>query len=101
MDNAFGAVLVIATSIAACLIARRFAAGATGSLRRATGEALECIGTSAVFLVANVFAAMILILLIRRVTPFFITVYGLDDPLLIAVSALQGLVFKMWWRSAA
>lgn len=87
MDKAFGAFLMLATSIAAYLIACRFAAGATGSLRRAAGEALECIGTSVVFLGANVLVAMALILLMRRVTPFFITVYGLDDPLLIAASA--------------
>jgi hypothetical protein len=101
MEEVFGIILLACTSLTAIVIASRRRTADKTSLVRAAAETLECIGTGAVFLAANIVFAMALLLLVRAITPWFITVYFLDDPLFVAASFLQGVAFKFWWRSGS
>jgi hypothetical protein len=58
----------------------------------------EWIGAFALFLTINLLLGLAIILIIRGFTHhYFMTVYELEDPILIVVSAAQGFVFQRWW----
>ncbi len=69
------------------------------SLTEAFQIALECIGTCVAFLIVNIGLSVALVLLIRGVTPWFISLYSVADTLLVGLSVLQGFAFQIWWRS--
>ena len=80
----------------------------TGKIRAASarpiGEALraffEWIGTFTIFLAANLALGVMIILLIRGLTPRFVALYALENLLLLILSAAQAFVFQYWWRPA-
>ena len=98
MDNLFGSILVVITSIATYGITRRHAAE-SASVRHAFRIVLECLGASTVFLGINAALGTLVILGLRSFTPLFLSVYVLNDLMLIVLSILQGFVFHLWWRS--
>jgi hypothetical protein len=59
----------------------------------------QCIGAFALFLAMNLALGLAIILTIRSVTPHFMTVYELENPVLIAFSAVQAFVFQRWWKT--
>lgn len=89
-------ILVAVTSCAA------YVAGAVGfrlsraGLLPAVGRALECVGLSLVFLVANLFAGVLAVLALRVLTQESVSLYLLGDEALPVLSFLQGLTFAYW-----
>jgi hypothetical protein len=89
--------LVAATSAAALYGAsRRGQAGTPGALRGAVRDALECVGLTIVFFVANLALGALLTLVVRALTPLFVSLYLSADVSLLVLSALQALVYQRW-----
>jgi len=99
MQDSLGVILVLITSILTYAATKKFMIRDATSLRRAIHTLLECLGAASMFLVVNVALGIVLVLAIRSVTPLFVSVYLLNDLLLIVLSVLQGFVFQLWWRA--
>ena len=99
MQEVLGLVLVLITSILAFVLTKNRAPHDTISLRRAIQTLLECLGTASVFLALNIAIGLVLILAVRSVTPLFVSLYLLNDLLLIVLSVVEGFVFQLWWRA--
>lgn len=91
--------IVALTSLGAYLVARRRLGLRRDRLPGAIAEALECIGLALVFLAVNLAAGAGIILGLRALSGQFISVYGLSDITLVALSLLQALVLQSWRRS--
>ena len=88
------------TTCAACLLVQRFRGSSRESLRYTLDVFLECIGASVVFLVVNLGLGVGLVLVIRGLTPWFVSLYEVSDTLFVFFAILQGFIFQLWWRSA-
>ena len=98
MENTFAFLLIVISSLGTYIISRKMRAAPGRSIRRIVQVLLECIGASAVFLVSNVLLGVVIIFVIRRFTSVFLPLYQLQDLTLLALSAMQGFVFQLWWR---
>ncbi len=63
----------------------------------AVAATLETIGLGVLFFAVNLALVVLPLLVARAATNRFVSLYGLDNVTLAAVSLLQGLVFR-WWR---
>lgn len=101
MEGVFLLALVAASSAAALAVcARRGRPLAPSAFRTAAGRALECLGLTAVFFVANLALGSFVAGLVRTVTPAFVSLYLSTDVSLLVLSGVQALVFQHW-RSAS
>ena len=99
MEDAFLPLLFVAGS--AAVVAIGSALGLRMSaLRGAAARAVEWAGFTALLAAANVAAGFVLVLVLRRVTGRFLSIYVNTDLTLLAVSALQAAVL-LWWMEAA
>jgi len=90
--------LVSMTSLLAYATTRYERTVDTVLLRQRIWDLFEWIGAFGCFLAANLLFGLLIIILIRSVTQYFIGVYALEDPLLAAFSAAQAFVFQLWWK---
>jgi len=90
-------VLVGLTSFAAFLVGRRGLGLPGSALGDAVRAMLEAVGMGAIFLLANLVLAALILGLVRGAAGYFISVYAVDDLALGAASLLQGVVFRWWW----
>lgn len=89
--------LVGATSaLALRLEARGGRARDRSELRAAAGRVLECVGLAALFVAANTALGMLLTIVIRGLTPVFVSLYVSSDVSLIILSFLQAIAFQRW-----
>ena len=100
MEPSFILVPIILTSACAYLVARRGLVLSWSRLRVAAGKMLECIGVTVIFLVANLAAAMLMILADRVLTGGYVSLYLANDVVLLVLSLLQALTFQ-WWRESS
>ncbi len=96
MEQFFILMLVAATSVGAGLIGRGMGLSAR-RLRPAIDGLLQCLGTSLIFLAANLVIGMAVVLVARLLTRGFVSLYLVDDETLVVFSLLQGITFR-WWR---
>ena len=90
--------LVAMTTGVAYLLGRKVSTGAKSSLQDALRKCMECVGAFLVFLSANMVLGVAVIFLIRSFTPRFVSIYALTEDLtLLILSAVQGVVFGLWW----
>jgi hypothetical protein len=89
--------LVAVTSTAAYLIMSRGRQLNVHALWHAFGGLLDWIGLFTLFLVANLGIGVALILLVRGFTPSFVSLYELQNLLLLVLSGVQAFVFQQWW----
>ncbi len=89
--------LVALTSVTAGVIGVRVLGLPRRRLARAVGRTLELAGLTVVFLVANLALGLAIVLATRALSTRFVSAYILNDVSLVALSALQGVVFG-WWR---
>lgn len=89
--------LVAVTSAAAYLIMSRWRPLNMRALRHALGGLLDWIGLFTLFLVANLGIGVVLILLVRGFTPRFISLYELQNLMVLVLSGVQAFVFQQWW----
>lgn len=100
MQDLFILVLAAATSVTAYLVGRRRLGLPPGGLRSASTRLLECLGLAVLFLLGNYALGVAAILAARAVTRGFVSLYLVDDVILVVLSLLQALVFA-WWRQTA
>ena len=80
------------------MIGRRRLRLSASSLRHALVRLLEWVGLSVVFYALNLFIGFALVLLLRKLTGSFVSMYVNTDATLALLSAFQALVFQ-WWRA--
>ena len=97
IPDALHLALVLLTSVAAYLVGTRRCGLARPELASAVRALLETIGISAVFLVANLGLAVVMVFTIRAGSGHFVSVYAIDDGALAGASLLQGFLFRWWW----
>ncbi|MEX2223305.1 MAG: hypothetical protein WEG40_16055 [Candidatus Rokuibacteriota bacterium] len=98
MDQAFLLLLAGGTSAAAVAVGARVLGLPARRLGSGVLRALEVIGLCVLFLGANLALGLGVILAVRGFTGYFVSVYLLDDIVLVALSALQAVVFECWRR---
>jgi hypothetical protein len=93
--------LVAAVSTAlGCWFAARKLRWPAGALGPALGKALECVGAVVLFCLLNAVVGSALIFAARAISGRFVSLHLGADQSLLAVSALQALVFQ-WWRESS
>ena len=90
--------LLALTSVAAYLVGTRALGLSRQGLRLAVREVLELAGLTVVFLVVNLAVGLAFILTTRALSMRFVSAYVLSDVTLVALSALQGVIFGCWRR---
>ena len=98
--NLLNLVLIGVTSTAAYLLANRIRQLNFTTLLQALAALLDWIGLFAVFFMANLTLGLVSILMIRGLTPRFVSLYELQNLLLLIFSAAQAFVFHHWWKRA-
>lgn len=92
-------VLVVAiTSLAGIALGAGWLGRSLAGLRAALGGLLECLGAVALFTVLNLALAAGFIFGLRALTPWFASLYLLDDVAWIIASLLQGIAWSLWRR---
>ncbi len=97
MTSIFIILLTFFTSLVAYEITKTQRVAKGISLRPAVRALLEWIGVFAFFLVVNLTLGATVILLIRSLTPRFLSLYDLDNPLFLVLSAAQSFIFQFGW----
>jgi hypothetical protein len=86
------------TSMAAYALIRVLATRPRGSFRVALWRTVECLGVSLIFLATNVLAELVLVLVARKLTGGFISLYLAGDFMIVPISCLQGLAVRWWFE---
>jgi hypothetical protein len=94
----FAVGLVIMTSLLAYGGSNKYRARNARPLSAAVRALFDWAGVFALFLAANLALGVVVILLLRGITQRFYALYGLENFLLLILSAAQAFVFQMWWR---
>jgi hypothetical protein len=98
LEDNYPLVVVAATTAAAYLVGRRFFDRPRISFADPLRKGMECIGASVVFLSVNVALGLAVIFVVRTITAHFISVYSaVANPSLVILSAVQGIMFRLWW----
>ena len=92
-------VVITSTAVGWWIAARRFGWPLRG-LSPAFGKALECVGGVVLFCLLNAVVGTALIFAARAVSGRFVSLHLGADQSLLAMSALQALVFQ-WWRESS
>ena len=88
--------LVAITSLAAYALGTRALRLERRRLIAASLFALQLVGMSTLFLLANLALGLIAVFVVRGAAGAFVSVYVLNDYTLCALSALQGACFECW-----
>jgi hypothetical protein len=88
------------TSMAAFAILNRKQRRPFSSLVRSVAALLDWVGLFAVFFATNLAIGGVFILLVRGFTPRFVSLYELQNLLLLIFSAAQAFVFHHWWKQS-
>lgn len=97
MDALFVLGVIVTTSAMAYLVGRRGGLGRE-ALGPAFGRLLEFAGLAVVFLVVNILAGAVGVLLLRAVTGRFVSMYVNTDTTILLLSMAQAVVVQ-WWRA--
>lgn len=98
MDKLYVPLLILLTSLAGYFCARRMWHIQREDIVRAIQRALEFIGCWVLVYIANLLFGLVLILLIRRLTGFFVSLYVLNSIILVLFTLLQALVAHHLWQ---
>jgi hypothetical protein len=90
--------LVALTSALLWLAGRRGLGLDSIGLRRALPRLLEWVGLTVLLYVLNLLTGFALVLLLRKLTGSFISMYVNADATLALLAAFQALLFQ-WWRA--
>jgi hypothetical protein len=89
--------LAVLTSAIAWQLSKRVGSSAS-FLTEAAGALLDWAGLFSLFFGANIVLGVLLGLMIRTATPFFVSLYLLDGPAPPILSAVQAFLFLHWWK---
>lgn len=99
MESYFSALLVLCTSVGLYLAGRRWLRLSFRGLRSAAGLVLAWLGIAALLFAGNVLVGMAVAILVRSLTPLFLSPYLANDIVLLVLSALQALLLLLWWTT--
>jgi hypothetical protein len=100
IEEAFVPAVAITSTAVGCWIAARRLRWPLRGLGPAFGKALECVGAVILFCVLNAVVGTALIFAARALSGRFVSLHLGADQSLLAMSALQALVFQ-WWRETS
>jgi hypothetical protein len=98
LEPAFFLALVAVTTLISYAAARLVWAAPARSIGQAFRALIDWAGMFTIFFGSNAVLGAAVILLVRGVTPHFLSIYTLESVLLVIFSAAQAFVFQMWWR---
>jgi len=98
MDSVYLIGLVALTSGLVIVAGRRLLGLPTSLLRPALRRLLEWVGLTVLLYALNLLAGFTLVLVLRKLTGSFVSMYVNTDTTLALLSAFQALVFQ-WWRA--
>jgi hypothetical protein len=101
MEEMFLPLLVVLTSVGACVVGSLVFGLSLRGLAPAMRQTLELVGLTVIFLVANLSLGLAVVLGARALSMPFISVYILNDASLIVLSAVQATIVAWWWRSVS
>ena len=87
---------VAVTSLLIVAVVTRRLGGRTRALGSALTRMVELAGLAILLAIVNLAAGFVLVLLLRRVTGTFVSLYLNADGMLLALSVLQAVVLQ-WW----
>lgn len=99
MDKLYVPLLILLSSLAGYFYARRRWSIQRGDVLQAIQRSLEFIGCWMLVYGANVLFGLLMILLIRRLTGFFISAYILNSVMLAFFTLLQALAAYHLWHT--
>lgn len=99
MGLMFLILLGVLTSTLAYCAAKRVRPASVRPMKKAFLGFFEWVGSFAVFLSANLALGVLVILVVRKFTPRFVSLYELENLLLLVLSAAQAFVFRYWWSA--
>jgi hypothetical protein len=94
----FAVGVVTVTSLVAYRASNKFHPRSTKPMSEAIRALIDWAGVFALFFAANLALGFVVIFLLRGITQRFFALYGLENFLLLILSAAQAFVFQMWWR---
>jgi hypothetical protein len=97
IEEYFIPMVALTSTAVACLFAARRLGWPLRFFGSALGKALECVGAVVLFCLLNAVVGAVLIFGARAVSGRFVSLHLGADQSLVAISALQALVFQ-WWR---
>src|SRR6516165_5618543 len=97
MDLFVAIFLVVLTSAIAWQLSKRVWVG-TGSLAEAASALLDWAGLFSLFFGANLALGVLFVLVVRSITPLFVSLYLLESAVLPILSAVQAFLLLHWWR---
>lgn len=100
IEEVFVPAVAATTTAAACWLASRKRGWPRRALIPACGKALEWVGAAVVFALMNAAVGAAAILAARAFSGRFVSLYLGADHTLLALSALQAVVFQ-WWRESS
>lgn len=96
MEGYFVLVPVLLTCLAVGAFEARRHPAPAASLRAAAARALEAVGLTVLFFLANVATGALVTVAARALNVAFISIYLTTDVALLVLSLLQALVFQRW-----
>jgi hypothetical protein len=90
--------LVMASSVAAGLLARRVFRLRADALRPALLRLLEWVGLTVGFYALNLLLGILAVVILRKLRGGFVSLYLNTDNTIVLLSALQAAALQ-WWRS--
>ena len=90
--------LVGVTTLVSCAAVKIVRPAPAKSFGYAIRAFVDWAGMFVIFFGANVVLATAVILLIRGITPYFVSIYTVEDIDLLVLSAAQAFVFQKWWK---
>ena len=96
MEGYFVLVPVVLTCLAAWVVEARRQTAPGASLRAAAGRALEAVGLTVLFFLANVATGALVTAAARAFSVTFISIYLTTDVALLVLSLLEALVYQRW-----
>jgi hypothetical protein len=100
IEEAFVPAVAVTSTAVGCWIAARRLGWPLRGLGPAFGKVLECVGAVVLFCGLNAVVGTALIFAARALSGRFVSLHLGADQSLLAVSALQALVFQ-WWRESS
>ena len=90
--------VIALTTMIFYLAAKRLRPEPAESIAQAFRAFLDWAGLFVLFIGSNLFVGFVVILAVRGLTPRFVTVYSLENVIMLVLSAAQAFVFQMWWK---
>jgi hypothetical protein len=94
------ALLLVAVAITSLAAVAALVRGGVAGLGAAIGAALEVIGATLVFFVANVTVGVAVVLVARSLSIFYTTLYEVADISLLVIALVQAITLTAWRLSA-